>query len=81
MAEFDVIATASSLLKQQALKLNEMLDKHHQDFSSLLKPKKFLDSYPSLLKEVGRRNAFNLFISDVVYKAIEEYNTVIVREQ
>ena len=57
------------------------MDKHSQDFKSLLKPLRFINSYPSVLKEVNRRNAFNKFITEVVSKSIEDYDTVIAREQ
>ena len=76
-----MIAASATVLKQQSLKLNEMLDKHRQDFSSLQKPQRFIDSYPALLKEISRRNAFNKFVTDVVHKTFEEYDTVIAREQ
>lgn len=81
LAEYDIVAASATVLKQQSQKLNEMLDKHYQDFNSLQKPQRFIDSYPAILKEISRRNAFNKFITDEVYKTFEEYDAVIAREQ
>ena len=81
MREWDTRQQAFKIIRQQIQKHTEIMDKHSQDFKSLLKPLRFINSYPSVLKEVNRRNAFNKFITEVVSKSIEDYDTVIAREQ
>lgn len=40
------------------------VEKCESDLKTLCKPKGFLDAYPKILREINRRQAFNLFIKD-----------------
>ena len=63
--------------------MNQNLEKNINDLLTLNKPSEFLESYPQILRELNRRNAFNNFISKQLQdsKYIKDLNQVIEEEK
>lgn len=77
----ELIFNTINNMKTAADKYLQNLEKHDTDFKSLLKPQRFINCYPLILKEVNRRNAFNQYIAKNVLKQVEDFNSVISREK
>lgn len=77
----EMITNTINIMKSAAEKYLLSLEKQEQDFKTLLKPKKFIASYPAILKEVNRRVAFNHFSQNRLIPYIEEVNVMIAKEK
>jgi hypothetical protein len=64
MKDCETIFTAFYTSKSVIEKYMVAVEKCESDLKTLSKPKGFLDAYPKILREINRRQAFNLFIKE-----------------
>jgi hypothetical protein len=55
----EMIFNTINIMKTAAEKYLAALEKQDNDFKTLVKPRKFINSYESILKEVNRRKVFS----------------------
>ena len=77
----EMIFNTINIMKAAVDKYLLAIEKQEQDFKTLTKPKKFINSYPTILKEVNRRVAFNKYVQKHVLSLINDANTVISKEK
>lgn len=64
MKDCETIFTAFYTSKSVIEKYMLAVEKCESDLKTLCKPKGFLDAYPKILREINRRQTFNLFIKE-----------------